>query len=629
MQKLVVQTLIASVVFSLTLLSLGTFAQTSLSYQDEQVNVSWKILRQTEGQIQSVLEFKIRDEWHLYWKNPGDSGAAPKLLIQGGKIAELLFPGPKRITIEGLHNFGFENELLLPFTVEASEDSTELVLDLEWLVCKVECLPGFATLRADLTNLPIDAAKDLEDRALSKIPRPLINIEIVDRKVENQDLVYTLEFSKGLNLSDIQNIDVFSEEAGIFKNTSPRLENPQPETNRITLHQSLDPNRNRILSETVQILRLERASGNPLFHEFKISLLEEQLSYIWALFFAFVGGLILNVMPCVFPILSLKAFSFVRLSEPKQRRRSVHHYALGVMVSFLALAAALLALRAAGESLGWGFQLQNPWIVFALLCLFLALALNFLGVFEIGESIASKAAQLDQRFSSDFWTGVLAVIVASPCTAPFMGSALGLTLILPYALSLGIFASLGLGFAAPIVLLGYSNTFARWLPKPGPWLEKFKKAMAVPLLATCVWLAYILALQLGFFGSSAQTDADSKWKKFDRQEVQQTIGKKAIFIDFTAAWCVTCQVNKINVLSTDKARQLFDKFQVETYRADWTNRDAEITQALAELGRNSVPVYVFYSVDGKRHTLPEILTYDLIEKLISETSETTRSQEEP
>lgn len=627
MQKLTMHLIKSTLLLSLLFTS-SSFASSVMSFKDDQVAVSWILLRQNERQIQSLLQFKVKDEWHLYWKNPGDSGAAPKFSLQGAEIKQVLFPGPKRITIEGLHNFGFENELLVPFELQLRENSQNVILDLEWLVCKVECLPGFATLSFDLNSVILTDQKDLEDLALSKIPKPLIDIRVVDSKAENESLIYTLEFSERLKLSEIQNMDVFPEQESIFKNTPPTLENPKLEKNQISLRQSLDPNRPQNFGEVTQVLRIERANEEPLFHEFRVSVLPEQLNYFWALLFAFLGGLILNVMPCVFPILSLKAFSFVRLSEPKQRRRSVHFYTLGVLVSFLLLAGILLGLRAAGESLGWGFQLQNPWIVASLMLLFIALGLNFLGVFEFGEGLAAKAAQLDQKFSSDFWTGVLAVLVASPCTAPFMGSALGLTLILPPLLSLGIFASLGLGFAAPIVLLGYSNTFAQWLPKPGPWLETFKKAMAIPLFATSLWLFYILALQLGFLGASKANDLDSAWKNFDRAQVEQLVGQRAIFVDFTAAWCVTCQVNKINVLNTDKAKQLFEKYQVETFRADWTNRDAEITKALADLGRNSVPVYVFYAKDGKRQTLPEILTYDLLEKTISENSEFPNQQEE-
>jgi thiol:disulfide interchange protein DsbD len=386
---------------------------------------------------------------------------------------------------------------------------------------------------------------------------------------------------------------------------------------------------------------------------------------------ALVGGLILNLMPCVFPVLTLKVMGFATHHDtrPTMRREAVA-FAAGVVLTFVALGALLAALRGAGEELGWGFQLQSPAVVSALAMLFFVLALNLSGVFEFGVMAPSGVAgwTAKNRTLDAFGSGILAVVVASPCTAPFMGAALGFALAAPAAAMLCVFVALGVGMALPYVLFAWFPGWRRRLPRPGPWLERFRQVLAFPLYATVIWLAWVLGAQrdndallrlmfallgLGFalwawriartggarpwgvaglaalaaaamvawplFAPEAAPAAkasaapgaagEREWTAFTPATVSAlTAAGRPVFVDFTAAWCVTCQVNKRLVLNTEEVRAQFAAKRVALVRADWTRRDPAITQALAGFGRNGVPVYVLYRPGKAPLLLPEVLS---------------------
>jgi thiol:disulfide interchange protein DsbD len=400
-----------------------------------------------------------------------------------------------------------------------------------------------------------------------------------------------------------------------------------------------------------------------------------------ALLGALIGGLLLNLMPCVFPVLSLKLLSLMQHQRSDEAARLPHAslrahggaFAAGVVLCFVLLAALLIALRSVGEQLGWGFQLQTPWVVAALTLLFFVIGLNLLGVFELtfgGALAASGAAQRLQgdRLSGSFATGVLAVIVAAPCTAPFMGAALGYAVTQPTAVALAVFAVLGAGMALPYVALTWVPGLLARLPRPGAWMLRFKQAMAFPMFATCVWLLWVLAQQVGIdavamvlggllltafaawsfglaqmgarrwrwvalpaaliglyaiFGlvvagpaatpASAAVQAGESWQAWSRAAQQARLASgQAVFVDFTAAWCVTCQANKRLVLGRDSVREAFARRGVTLMRADWTNRDDEITRELARFNRNGVPLYVLYDGNGGAQVLPELLTEGIV-----------------
>ena len=408
-------------------------------------------------------------------------------------------------------------------------------------------------------------------------------------------------------------------------------------------------------------------------------MLQNDVTFFAALVFAFVGGLILNLMPCVFPILGVKILGFVRDAHNDTRilRAQGLLFLTGVLLSFWALAGLLLALRAGGEALGWGFQLQSPGFVTALSILFLLMALNLFGVFEIGTSVQVLAGNVSARrrgiFGEALLSGVLATLVATPCTAPFMGTALGYTLAQSPLVALVVFTALALGMAAPVVLLSWFPAALRWLPKPGAWMTAFRQFMAFPLLATVVWLAWILGAQrgndavlhlfvglvlvamaawvygrwamfgskLGYVGtlaliaggvvlawpddaavaraaSSAGTDpivavkpGELPWQPYSKARLEELLAAgKPVFVDFTAAWCITCQVNKRIALHNEDVVHGFAELGIVPLKADWTTQDPAITAALAEFNRNAVPLYVMYAPKNPAGpiVMPEVLT---------------------
>ena len=386
------------------------------------------------------------------------------------------------------------------------------------------------------------------------------------------------------------------------------------------------------------------------------------LTLMAALLGALVGGLILNLMPCVFPVLAIKVVGFTRhASDRRGHRIAGLAYSAGVVASFVALGALMLALRSAGEQLGWGFQLQSPAVVAALAALFTLIGLNLAGLFEFGAVLPVSVASLEARHPvvNAFLSGVLAVAIASPCTAPFMGASLGFALGLPAAQALLLFAVIGVGMAVPYLAASWIPAVARLLPRPGAWMETFRRLMAFPMFATAVWLVWVLGQQSGIDGAgallallvalsmvvwaftlrgrarivlaslsvavlaalvwtagpaitrtpdqqSARTEA-GPWQTWAPGRVEQLLASgQPVFVDFTAAWCVTCQYNKTTLEHSDVLGDLKAK-NVALLRADWTRREPAITAALAQLGRNGVPVYVFYKKGSPPIVLSEVL----------------------
>ena len=323
------------------------------------------------------------------------------------------------------------------------------------------------------------------------------------------------------------------------------------------------------------------------------------------LLLAFLGGLLLNLMPCVFPVLALKVAGLLE----RPGRGHALAYTAGVVTSFLALAGGLLAARAAGASLGWGFQLQSPWVVGALAALFVAIGLNLLGAFEVGTRLMSLGARSG---GGSFTSGVFAVVVAAPCTAPFMGAALGWALSRPAWEALTVFAALGLGTAAPYAVLASRPSLLALLPRPGAWMETLKKSLSIPMFTTALWLLWVLWRLVG-----APAAVDPLWKVWSPQAVQEARASgKTVFVDFTAAWCLSCQVNERLVLSRPEVVAALGKGLA--FKADWTDKDPVIEAELAKHGRAGVPLYIVYPKGGDAVTLPEILTPGLVLETLGE-----------
>lgn len=593
----------------LWLISAGLFqAQAKVVQRDHaQVRLISETVFQTQGRVRLGVHYKLDPEWHIYWKNPGDSGAAPKFELSGGQIVNIDWPYPKRIPVSNLTNFGYEEEAVVFLDVNFTEGPK--LLDLEWLVCQVECIPGFATF--DLQKDTVTVEPELFQKFTDLLP--VSSTDWTFDFVSQNEKTFDFQISPptGQTLSQIKNLFVFPDDGNNFGTKTPK--------SQITEESLL-----------LQVPRSANARPQTTVHSFTVVVQDESdrwtaleatiaqdvssESFLWGLLLALMGGLILNLMPCVFPVIFLKGYGFLKDPDKSKVRRSSWLYTVGVLLSFAVIGGVLLILRSLGHSIGWGFQLQNLYVLGFLILLFVVMALSFLDIVSFEKILPSSISRVSNSkwFSGDVGTGVLAVIVASPCTAPFMGTALGLTLLLSPIESLFIFLCLGLGLALPVPLLAHWPWLIERLPKSGPWLVKLKKAMSIPLLLTAVWLIWVFVQS----ATPTQDHFSENWHSFEPTKIKIEKQQRSVFVDFTAAWCITCQVNKQAVLNTAEIQQLFEKHNVYLVRADWTNHNPKITKALARFQRNSVPLYVFYEKGNESPIiLNELLTKKDIQKL--------------
>lgn len=645
------------------------------------------------------LQLTHAPEWHTYWKNSGDSGLPTQFawtLPTGVMAGDIAWPLPRKIPIGNLANYGYENTVLLPVPLTVTPDfkpsvfasDLEVKLKASWLVCKKECIPEEGEF---VLKLPTRSTTALNaqafDAAFAAQPRPLLPHSGVEPPSTARVDGNTLELSvQGLPVAARGKTLEFFPETGEVIETGARWTQEWKGavwTARVPLsaQRSASPTvMPVVLAEGGQGWRAELpvrggwpqvAAAATVSPELEAALRNNaaaaqsvpSLSFAAALLGALLGGLILNLMPCVFPVLAIKVVGFTRHADDQRGHRvSGLAYTAGVVVSFLALGALMLALRAAGEQLGWGFQLQSPVVVATLAALFTVIALNLAGVFEFRSFLPSSVATLEARHpvANSFLTGVLAVAVASPCTAPFMGASLGLAIGLPAVQALAIFAVLGLGMALPYLAASFVPAIARALPRPGPWMDTFRRFMAFPMFATVAWLVWVLGQQSGIDGAGAllallvalsmvvwalalrgrarvalsvlalaglgalawttggaitRTPAEpavaaagERWQAWEPGRVEQVLAAgQPVFVDFTAAWCVTCQYNKKTTLANADVLADFDARKFVLLRADWTRRDPAITAALAQLGRNGVPVYVVYRPGQAPVVLSEVL----------------------
>lgn len=527
---------------------------------------------------EAALRLVHEPHWHTYWTNPGDSGLETKLTP-----GLLDFPAPERIVYGPLTSFGYSGSVLIP--AKLPEGVVRAVAT--WLECSDVCVPGKAELTAQ------QAAPEILAAARAGAPRPDAAAALGASRRGN-DVI--LEIAGRHPLAEF-----FPAEIGAFEGARGAV----------------------AVSPTRTELTLQKAPGAADLKMLSGILARPGLPPVWILIpigtggaaarnllLAFLGGLLLNLMPCVFPVLSIKVLGLLKAGGG---RRAPHFHALaytaGVVTSFLALAGGLLAARAAGASLGWGFQLQSPWVVGAMAALFVAIGLNLLGVFEVGTKLMSFG---EHSGGGSFSSGVFAVVVAAPCTAPFMGAALGWALGRPAWEALSVFAALGLGTAAPYAVLASWPALLKRLPRPGAWMETLKKLLSVPMFTTAAWLLWVLWHLL-----AAPAAADPLWKVWSPQAVQEARASgRTVFVDFTAAWCLSCQVNERVVLSRPEIQAALKKGAA--FKADWTDKSPVIEAALAEHGRAGVPLYIVYPKGGEAVTLPEILTPGLVLETLGE-----------
>ena len=677
------------------LITLNVFAQQNENLVDAKLISEVKTI-QPGNSFWIGLNLKMQDEWHTYWKNAGDAGMASYInwnLPERFTASEIHWPYPQKIYMSGLANYGYEGEttLLIKITPPQNydKDSVTLKAHAGWLVCKVECLPGNADLEITLpisNNPPVINDENLEKIADAKFNIP---IESQEWKIEavknNDDVIIKVNPTNNYNY-ELTDLYFYPNKNGIYQNAADQKFEFKNGSYFLTV--LLENFRTEEPSELNGILvasngwrgeNSEKAlkTNTKFIENFDVSS-ESNLSIIAAVFFAFLGGLILNLMPCVLPVLSIKVMGFVNHKD-QSRKKSFSNglwFTIGVLISFWVLVALLLILREGGEALGWGFQLQSPIFIFLISIFLFLFALNLFGVFEFGSSLTAIENKIDTQKGkfSNFLSGVTAAIVATPCTAPFMGTALGFALTQSALVNFLIFTSLGFGMAFPYLLLSIFPKWMKVIPKPGEWMLKLKQFMGFLLVATVIWLVWVFGLQKGndavivllisllisalaawvygnwgmiyikpakrysaqaisvlliavsiYFGITNTSDAAAQnniinnssyidWQKYDKQKVDSLlINGKPVFIDFTAAWCLSCQVNERVALNNKEVADKFKELGITTFKGDWTNKDEEITKALASYGRNSVPLYILYDGENAEpKKLPEILTKSIV-----------------
>ena len=590
------------------------------------------------------LSLRHAPEWHTYWRNPGDSGLPTQIELvlppAGLQLGETIWPLPHKLRAGDLTNYGYDGTVLLvvPVQVPPSADplakSWALNITANWLVCRLECIPQEANFQVEVPT------------QLSQAPHAAAFDRVVGGQPSRITSSAKAEFAQGLltvrlpNLPEVmrgQKVSVFPDTPEILTSAAeadPRaqqqwegtsltlalplsaLRQAEPATLDLLLTTGSGPARRGVWQTLTIAGPWPAALDKPLAPKVAP---EPSASIGWgfllALAGALVGGLILNLMPCVLPVLALKVLAFARHAHAVRAHRVAGlAYTGGVLASFALLGAGLLAMRAAGEQLGWGFQLQSPAVVVAMALLFLAIGLNLLGWFEVGQILPSSWLSLQARHPvlDAALSGVLAVAVASPCTAPFMGASLGLALTLPAWQAMAIFLTLGLGLALPYLLASWWPALALRLPRPGPWMQRMRQWLALPMFATVAWLLWVLAQQLGAspVGVNAQTE---RWQAWSAARVERHLmAGEPVFVDFTAAWCVTCQINERTTLADADVLNAFDQAGVRLLRADWTRQDPAITEALRQLGRSGVPVYVLQVPGRDPQVFSEILSRSVL-----------------
>ena len=617
------------------------------------------------------LQIQHQAHWHTYWRNPGDSGLATELqwqLPEGLKPGNLIWPAPQKIPVGSMANYGYEGTVLLVTPVQvapkfkANEASSDITVQLHasWLVCKQECIPqeGDFVVRVPVKGSSVMAPEAFH-AALANQAQMLTGKHEAVIAEDGRTLtlkVETLppELSSGA-------WTVFPQTPNVMRNnatpniqadritlpiSSERMDSPKRMAWLLVQGEANAPTGKQWVFETPiqgkwqEWMEPPSATSTSNFN-LQLSSAPAAIStapwatWILAILGAFLGGMLLNFMPCVFPVLAIKLLGITQLADkPKTMRLSAWAFSVGVLISFLLLGGLMLALRAAGSQMGWGFQLQSPWVVAALAIMFVIMGLNLSGLFEFGHFVPSSVAsfQFANPATNSLWSGVFAVVIASPCTAPFMGASLGLAIGFPAWQALPIFGAMGLGMALPFLLVSISSAWLKYLPKPGAWMNTFRHVMALPMYVTALWLVWVLGLQTGWWDNdqaptqstlSASESGASRpsivWEAWSEDKVRAARKDgRPVFIDFTAAWCVTCQFNKKTTFADASLLKDFAQKNVLLLRADWTRYDPAITQALNNLGRNGLPVYAWYAPGQEVLILSELPSVQEVQNALSQ-----------
>lgn len=638
------------------------------------------------GTISLGLRMELDPEWHCYWRNPGAAGLPPRIQWtkpESVRPDSILWPVPDTIPVAPLMTYGYSDSVVLPFTAVvtgAQGDSLRLEAVAHWQVCKQICLLEKQVIRLVLPFSDTFAPDPANIARFRDAGLPTLVPPTSIRAVRGDSIVVlTLH-----GLPTPTHARLFPIAQGFLDDAAPQRIDALDDGFRLTLRR--DPFLlSRHPDSFAFVLSLSDSNGavrsiesNPVLETLASSdtaavAIPSTTSaggfgrYLLAIVFAFLGGLLLNLMPCVLPVLSLKVLDLLRNSG-KGRREGLAHasaYTAGVVLSFLALATLLLVLRAGGTALGWGFQMQSPTVVAVLSGLMLLIACNLWGVFEPGAGLANLGSSRAAGIAGSFFAGLAATVVATPCTAPFMGAALGYTLSRPAFETLSVFTSLGLGLASPMLLFAAVPALGRLMPRPGAWMETLKQVLGFAMAATACWLGWLFARLAGadglflLFGiwllvalaawslgrwalphrssnarslariaflillgvavalamraRSAPVGADAGGEELWRPGLTEELraSGKPWFLHFTADWCLSCQVNERTAFANDRVEAAFQAKGVRRVKADWTARDTGIAHELARFGRQGIPFYVLS--DGRTETvLPEVVTPGIV-----------------
>ena len=608
------------------------------------------------GVIQLGYKFVFTPGWHTYWINPGDSGGPPIFEFNspsGWDINENVWPGPQKIIYPPLMTFGYVDEVIFPFELNIknlNDQDTEITT--KFLVCDDICVPEEATLLLSLKNgiLNIDEKPEELKMWLNRVPIRAPPEMVLSSNGDN----FTLEYSSldsdsyffpfddsAMNYSDEQN----------FSNNKLNFE----------VLEDFNKSLKGVINIGQNYYEVEQLS------EAVVADTVSGISLLTAIIFAFLGGLILNLMPCVLPVIALKGLSLVKSSAESNSSVTLNAsaYVIGVIATFMTIAVILVSLKSAGEMIGWGYQLQSPFIVTILSILIFGIGVYLITDLSVGGSLGKLEKHTDGTgpFNS-FLTGMLAVVVASPCTAPFMGAALGFALIQPDIFSYLVFLFLALGFALPYFLIALFPTLVDFLPKPGKWMESLKQFFGLMMFAAAIWLLWVLANQvdansilfvligwfllafaswlvltrikfavyisgiIGFLWVYQLSEWNFKGVEAinDDESISWSIGKEnelraneqAYFINFTAAWCITCKVNEA-VAFSDKVFNKFEEKNIIYLKADWTNRNSEIASQIEKYNRSGIPLYIYWNKTlDEPMVLNEILTENYLMEVVDE-----------
>ena len=602
------------------------------------------------------------EHWHTYWQNPGDSGEAPSLEWSSSvelSFGDVLWPIPQQIPVAHLVNYGYEGQVLLMVPVEfidakSTSKNVDIKLSLSWLVCKEDCIPGWADLSI---TMPIANERQTSHYAeifastrqnLPQEGKLQAKFEITE---EHLTVAYQQPYQADWSLLPLRS-DVSQH------NKKQQVINGDGLTTQVMALSEYFVGD----AQQLNFLLTDGEKGYYLSANLNSAQASGGESVLLLMLMAFVGGLILNIMPCVLPVLSFKALA---IGNENMNLAQKLGYGLGVLVCFNLFATAIIVLKSSGEAIGWGFHMQEPAVIAFLAFLFVFISLILMDIAPSGARFAGVGQSLvsGSGFSSQFFTGVLAVVVASPCTAPFMAAALGVALVSPAHTTYLIFTALALGFALPLSLLFVSKRFSKLIPKPGPWMNTFKQVLVFPMLATVVWLVWVylgqtssfaqygllmslvgfaflmwlsskltgiyssfsVLIAIALFGMSLLNNKDISSPQLDNNQLafsEQKLTKlrneeQVILVNMTADWCITCKVNEHVAFKTEKVKSAIEAPDVHYLVGDWTNKNDTILSYLKQYQRSGVPLYVVYAGNHYEQVLPQILTPEIVVEAIN------------